>query len=89
MTRWSHSKPEIRKALDDADAAGLKVEPTAAHGHTWGYIDCVHPDCADPQRRLYVNSTPKDQDNEASKIRRFVRRHQHQHTEEEPRPEVQ
>jgi hypothetical protein len=27
MTRWSHSKPEIRGALDEADAAGLKVEP--------------------------------------------------------------
>jgi hypothetical protein len=86
MTRWSHSKPEIRKALDEADADGLKVEPTGTRGHSWGYVDCVHPDCPDKQRRLYVSSTPKNQDNEASKIRRFIRRHQH--TKEGPHPEV-
>lgn len=51
-----------------------------------GYIDCVHPDCTEPQRRLYVSSTPRDQDNEASKIRRFIRRHQHK--KEEKRPEA-
>lgn len=84
MTRWSHSKPEIRGALDEADAAGLKVEPTETRGHSWGYIDCVHPDCTEPQRRLYVSSTPRDQDNEASKIRRFIRRHQHKKEEKRP-----
>ena len=78
MTRWSHSKPEVRGALDEAVAAGLKVEPTPdSHGHSWGYIDCVDPDCAYPRRRFYVDSTPQDQDNEANDIRRFIRRHQH------------
>jgi hypothetical protein len=78
MTEWSHSRPEIRRALNEAEAAGLRVEPTpGSHGHSWGYVDCVHPDCANPLRRLYVNSTPQDQDNEANKIRRFIRRHQH------------
>ena len=86
MTRWSHSRHEIRRVLDEADAVGLKVEPTETRGHSWGYIDCVHPDCPNPQRRYYVNSTPRDQDVEADKIRRFIRRHEHR--KEAPRPEV-
>jgi hypothetical protein len=86
MTRWSHSRPEVRGALDEADAAGLKVEPTDTRGHSWGYIDCADPDCTNPQRRYYVNSTPKSQDAEASRIRRFIRHHQHR--KEESRPEV-
>jgi hypothetical protein len=78
MPTWSHSKPEVRGALDEAKAVGLRVEPTTSHGHSWGYIDCVHPDCPEPKRRFYVRSTPEDQDNQANKIRRFIRRHQHQ-----------
>ena len=83
MTRWSHSKPEVRGALDEAGVAGLRVEPTpGSHGHSWGYIDCVDPDCPQPKRRLYVSSTPEDQDNEANKIRRFIGRHQHRKEKE-------
>ena len=78
MPTWSHSRPEVRRALNEAKAAGLKVQPTTSHGHSWGYIDCVDPDCGNPLRRLYVNSTPQDQDNEANRIRRFIRRHEHQ-----------
>lgn len=77
MPSWSHSKPEVRSALDEAAMAEMKVEPTETRGHSWGYLDCVHPDCSDPRRRYYVNSTPKNQHDEASKIPRFVRRHQH------------
>lgn len=67
----------MRDALDEAQAAGLKVEPTTAHGHSWGYIDCADADCPDPKRRYYVNSTPRNQDNEADRIRRFIRKHEH------------
>jgi hypothetical protein len=77
VSTWSHSKPEVRGALDEAAAVGLTVTPTTSHGHSWGYADCTNPDCGDPLRRLYVNSTPRDQDNEANKIRRFIRRHEH------------
>jgi hypothetical protein len=28
-------------------------------------------------RRFYVNSTPQNQGNEASKIRRFIKKHDH------------
>jgi hypothetical protein len=78
MTQWSHRQPEIRKALDEAVASGLRVKDTpGSHGHSWGYIDCAHLDCAVPTRRYYVDSTPRNQDDEASKIRRFIRKHQH------------
>jgi hypothetical protein len=33
---WSHSKKQIRGALDEALAVGLKVLPTTARGHSWG-----------------------------------------------------
>jgi hypothetical protein len=78
MTRWTHSQPEVRRALDDAATAGLKVQDTpGSHGHSWGYIDCTDSDCTKPMRRKYVNSTPQDQHDEASKIRRFIRKHDH------------
>lgn len=78
VPRWSHSKPEVRRALDEASAAGLKVEPTPdSHGHSWGYIDCTDLDCGLPRRRFYVNSTPGSPSNHANDIRRFMKRHQH------------
>ena len=47
-----HPKKQIRAALDQADTARFKVSPTTAHGHSWGYIDCLN--CAG---RFYVWST--------------------------------
>jgi hypothetical protein len=46
MTKWSHSKKQVRAALDEADAAGFDVHDTSSHGHSWGYIQCT----ADKQR---------------------------------------
>jgi len=78
MSRWSHRQPAVRRALDDAVAAGLKVKDTpGSHGHSWGFIDCTNLDCTWPVRRYYVDSTPRNQDDEASKIGRFVRKHEH------------
>jgi hypothetical protein len=74
VPNWSHSKKEIRSALDDADEAGFRVTPMEAHGHSWGYIDCVGHGC---DGRFYVWSTPEDEDIHARKIRRFIRRHDH------------
>jgi hypothetical protein len=74
MAKWSHPKPDVRRALDDADAASFAVVPTPdAHGHSWGYIDC--PKC---DQRFYVHSTPKSAGNHAKRIREFIRRHHHQ-----------
>jgi hypothetical protein len=79
MTRWSHRQAEVRRALDEAASAGLRIKDTpGAHGHSWGYIDCTNADCAVQPRRYYVDSTPRSQGNEANKIRRFIRRHEHE-----------
>jgi hypothetical protein len=59
----------------------LTVTPTTAHGHSWGYIDCANDDCTDPRRRYYVNSTPRSQYDEADRIRRFIRKHEHKKPE--------
>jgi hypothetical protein len=79
VRKWSHRQPKVRDALDDADAAtGLEVTDTpGSHGHSWGYVDCTYPDCTQPMRRYYVNSTPRSQDDEAARIRRFIRKHEH------------
>lgn len=75
MPNWSHSKKQVRKALDEVDPADFKVMPTAdAHGHSWGYIDCLYEAC---KGRFYIWSTPEDEDRHANKIRRFIQRHGH------------
>jgi hypothetical protein len=74
MPTWSHSKKEVRRALDDAYAAGLVIKETDGHGHSWGCIDCPQPDCG---MRMYVWSTPREEDVHARQIRRFVARHRH------------
>jgi hypothetical protein len=78
VSSWSHSQAGVRRALSDAADAGLTVKNTPkTHGHSWGYIDCADPDCTLPVRRYYVDSTPKNENDEANKIRRFVRKHEH------------
>jgi hypothetical protein len=72
MQRWSHPRSQVRRALGEADSAGLKVVPTKAHGHSWGYIDC--PNC---EGRFWVWSTPRNADDHASDIRRFIHKHRH------------
>jgi len=76
--RWSHRQPDVRHALDEAAKAGLRVKDTPGHhGHSWGYIDCTDLDCTNPIKRYYVDSTPESQSDEANRIRRFIRKHQH------------
>jgi phage terminase large subunit GpA-like protein len=67
---WRHGRKRIREALDAADAAGFKVEMSTGHGHAWGYVTCPH--CG---QRLSVWSTPRNDDNHAKQIERFIRRH--------------
>lgn len=71
MAGWSHSKKQVREALDDAHAADFGIWQTPA-GHRWGYLECGK--CA---QQLSVWSTPKNADNHAKQIRRFVQRHGH------------
>jgi hypothetical protein len=72
MPEWSHSKKEVRRALNDAYAAGFTIKESG--GHSWGTIQCPHADC---RQRMSVWSTPRDQDVHAGQIRRFINRHQH------------
>ena len=74
MPEWSHSKKEVRHALNDAVAAGFLVKESGGHGHSWGYINCQYAEC---MGRMSVWSTPRDQDDHAEQIRRFIRRPKH------------
>jgi hypothetical protein len=73
--RWSHSKQQVRDALDDAYAAKLSVCETHA-GHRWGYVECK--ECG---QSVSVWSTPRDADNHAKQLRRFMQRHGHDDAE--------
>src|SRR6059036_2858637 len=61
MSRHPHK--EIRKALAEAEAAGLTVAETS--GHTWGYVSCS---CG---RRIAVYSTGRNPEHGAKLIRGF------------------
>jgi hypothetical protein len=74
MPEWSHSKKEVRRALNDAAMAGFLVTESGGRGHCWGTIHCGHAECLG---RMSVWSTPRDQDVHAEQIRRFIRRHEH------------
>ncbi len=77
MPTWTHSKKEVRRALDEAAAAGLLVKESTGRGHSWGTIQCPHNDCLG---RMSVWSTPRSQEDHADQIRRFIRRHAHETT---------
>jgi hypothetical protein len=73
MSRWSHSKKQVRDALDHADIGGFGVEPKSGRsGHAWGGIRCQV--C---RQRFTVFSTPRSADNHANQIHRFIARHSH------------
>jgi hypothetical protein len=83
MTRWSHPKKQVRHALDEADRVRdengnrcFDVEDTSASGHGWGYVLCRS--CS---QKFPVWSTPKNADNHANQIGRFIRRHNHEEDE--------
>jgi hypothetical protein len=67
--RPRHSKKEIEDALAEAEAAGWSVLKREGHTHAWGLLRCKHGCC-----QQTVNSTPRVPENEASRIRRAVRR---------------
>jgi hypothetical protein len=78
------SKKQVRKALDEAceqvrktldgasDEEAFEVQDTSARGHSWGCVRCTR--C---NQKISVWSTPKNADNHAKQIRRFIQRHSH------------
>lgn len=65
MSRHPHK--EIRKALAEAESAGLAIRETS--GHTWGWVSCR---CG---QRIAVYSTGNNPEHGAKLIRRFVQKH--------------
>ncbi|QRY51716.1 hypothetical protein [Mycolicibacterium septicum] len=65
MSRHPHK--EIRKAIAEAESAGLTVRETS--GHTWGYVVCT---CG---QRIAVFSTGKAPEHGARLIRKFTAKH--------------
>lgn len=62
---------EIRKAIAEAEKAGLNVQPlTGRSAHTWGWIIC--DPCGD---HVQVFSTGRAPETGAKKIRAFIRKH--------------
>jgi hypothetical protein len=69
-----HPHKEIRKAISEAEEAGLKVGESG--GHTWGYVTCT---CG---QRNPVYSTARNPEFGAKLIRKFTANHRNH---EEPR----
>jgi len=68
VSRKTHPKKEIEKALRQAELAGLNVTDSTGHGHSTHVISGVQP------HPFRVWSTPKNADNHAKQIRRHIRR---------------
>jgi hypothetical protein len=71
VANWSHSKKQVRDALDEAYATDFGICATPA-GHQWGYVECGK--CG---QKFSVWSTPKSPDNHAKQIMRFLKKHCH------------
>ena len=68
-TRERHKVTEVEDALQYAEAAGWRVD-VRHNGHVWGRIFC--PLATRQGCQLSVGSTPKNNGNEAKRIRRYV-----------------
>lgn len=66
-----HPRNPVAHALDAAKDADLEVVEVHK-GHRWGKIVC--PKCGEDQG---VWSSPKDDDNHAKQITRFIAKHRH------------
>lgn len=79
MARRTHPKKEVRKALKELRAAGWTIE-TAVGGsaHRWGTATCphLHPDESGRGSSCVegVYSTPRNEKDHASRLRRALRR---------------
>jgi hypothetical protein len=68
-----HPRNPVARALDAAKDAGFEVIEIHK-GHRWGKVAC--PTCGEDQG---IWSSPKDDDNHAKQITRFVTRHRNHH----------
>jgi hypothetical protein len=75
--RQKHPKKEVEEALQEAEDAGMIVEDK--HGH-WGVIWCPGEESDRCPRPFWIWSTPKNVQNHAKQIRRYVARCTHKPT---------
>ena len=71
VSKGRHPKSAVADALGAAKAAGLEVEEDH-NGPRWGNVVCSKCPAT-----FSVWGTPKDADNHAKQIARFVARHTH------------
>lgn len=70
--RDRHPKKDVEKSVQYAEEHHFVVE-VVYHGHVWGVLRCKSRICI-----LRVAGTPKNEGNEAQRIRRFVDRCEHE-----------
>ena len=70
-----HQKKEVSKALEEAVALGFRIQQPGGSAHAGLILLCPH--AAPAGHRMSVASTPRDEDNEARRIRRFVAKCDH------------
>ena len=78
MARGTHPKKEVRKALKRLRAAGWTIKTAVGgHAHRWGTATCPHqhPDGSGGRSRCVqsIRSTPRNEGNEANRLRRALR----------------
>lgn len=65
----NHPNKEIREALEFAEAHDWRVEKSkGGHSKNWGTMKCPHPDLC----WFTINSTPRNPQAEANRLRRNV-----------------
>jgi hypothetical protein len=70
-----HQKKEISKAIGEALALGFRIREAGGSSHAAMILLC--PEASIEGHKMSISSTPRDEDNEANKIRRFVSRCNH------------
>jgi hypothetical protein len=75
--RSRHPKKDVEEALQEAEKAGMIVEDSRGH---WGVIWCPGDEHDRCPRPFWVWSSPKNVQNHAKQIRRYIARCPHRPT---------
>ncbi len=85
MARDTHPKKEVRRAIKELRAAGWAIDVAGGgHTHRWGTAICPHqhPDGSGEATRCVrvIYGTPRNQYDEADRLRRALRKCQQMRT---------
>jgi hypothetical protein len=70
-----HQRKEVNKAIEEAISLGFRIRAAGHSSHAALILLC--PEASTEGHKLSVSSTPRDVDDEANKIRRFVKNCNH------------